>query len=709
VPTEPGSPLPSPDLPSGPGSLTDQDQVLAMELAAFPAEDEPDWEALERLEYCDDADSLAPAPQTADAPASAISSTTTGSPASPVPSATNGSAIHPATRIPHAADTPADTPASARAPGLSADAATIGPGAPAEDKGAGVRSGFAHDGAADAMPPGPWLAELADRTWQDGLSRLDDDELTGLLRAWQRLGARAAAGLLAAASELVARREAEGRATGEWRPFEHVDDEITAALTLTRPSAARLLGLATALDRLPLTRASLAAGHLDERRAAVIADELIGLDDDHAAAVEALVIEKAATQTTGQLRPAVRRAVIAADPSAAKRRKEEALKDARVETSTEHSGTASMAGRDLPPAEVLAADRNLTALAREMKKAGIAGTMDLLRARAYLHLLSGQPAETLLVPPAPVTSTRGPGAPGPGSPGPGATGTSGPDAPDPGHPADNAPAGRPANDGARDPRDSTSRDSTSRDSTSGPGATGPGGPGLGLGPLTLHGTVNLTMPLVTWLGWSQAPGQVPGFGALDADDSRAIATMLATDPATQWCVTLTDPAGRPVAHGCAKNGPPPPGKSRPRMGPGPDAGPGAGPGLGSLAGPGPPGDLEWVRAVTITALERGTCTHPRETAAYQPGAALRHIIQIRQATCSYPGCRRAASGCDLDHTVPYDEGGRSCECNIGPVCRKHHRAKQAPGWALSQDEPGIMTWSTPGRRTYSSGPTCYPA
>src|SRR6202035_1766202 len=170
-------------------------------------------------------------------------------------------------------------------------------------------------------------------------------------------------------------------------------------MTLTRPGAARVLDLAFSLGRLPLTRAALAAGRIDERRAAVIADELTGLDDEHAAAVEALIITKAAGQTTGQLRPAVHRAVIAADPSAAKRRKEEALKGARVETSRDPSGTASLTGRDLPPAEVLAADKHLTALPRAMKKPATEGTIDQLRARAYLHLLAGGPPHTLLTPP----------------------------------------------------------------------------------------------------------------------------------------------------------------------------------------------------------------------------------------------------------------------------------------------------------------------
>ena len=45
---------------------------------------------------------------------------------------------------------------------------------------------------------------------------------------------------------------------------------------------------------------------------------------------------------------------------------------------------------------MLAADQHLTALAQAMKAAGQPGTLDILRAWAYLHLLSGKPPATLL-------------------------------------------------------------------------------------------------------------------------------------------------------------------------------------------------------------------------------------------------------------------------------------------------------------------------
>jgi hypothetical protein len=240
------------------------------------------------------------------------------------------------------------------------------------------------------------------------------------------------------------------------------------------------------------------------------------------------------------LRVLARRAVIAADPAAARQRKEQALRDARVEAFTEHAGTAALAGRDLCPVDVLAADQYLTALARAMKAAGITGTMDTLRACAYLHLLAGQPAATLLDP-APRTTT--PGRTAPGRTGPGLAGQP-PAAGDPGAGSFPAPPG------------------------ASPGNLhGPASPGL-------RGSVNLTMPLPAWLGWTQSPGEVPGSGPLDAADSRTLATLLARNPASRWCVTLTGRAGHPVAHACARPGPRPrPGPPGPGIPPGPARGP----------------------------------------------------------------------------------------------------------------------------------------
>ena len=164
---------------------------------------------------------------------------------------------------------------------------------------AGDGCGFAVGGVADELPPGPVLAGFAGDAWAAGLGRLSDDELIGVLRAARRLASWSAALELAAVTDLATRREAESAGTGSCAPGEHIGDEIAAALTLTGRAADLLLDLATALRRLPATMAALTDGRIDRYRAAVIADEVAGLGDEHAAAVERQVIDDAPGQMCG--------------------------------------------------------------------------------------------------------------------------------------------------------------------------------------------------------------------------------------------------------------------------------------------------------------------------------------------------------------------------------------------------------------------------
>ena len=625
------------------------------------------------------------------------------------------------------------------------DAAELGdpgPGGPEGDGG-----WFAAGGVADNLLPGPRLAGFMADARAIGLGRLTDDELIGVMRAARRLASWSAATELAAAGDLWRRRWAEEQA-GNTGAARHTDDEIAAALMLTRRAADQVVSLAIALRRLPLTSRALTAGDIDLPRAMVIADEVTGLGNEHAAAVEQAIIGAAAGQTTGQLRAATRRAVLSADPRAARKRKERALQDARVERWDEHGGTAALAGRDLPPASVLAADQNLSALARQLKRAGAPGTLDQLRAQVYLALLTGNSVGSL-IPAGPGTAS---GTSFDGSPrdfaglaGDSPAGTS-PGFCPPARPSAFGGLGIPAAPGlSRGPGTFASPGTSAGPSPSGISAS-PGTPGTSAsagtsaspatsasagtadtpGAFFASGAVNLTMPLASWLGLSDAPGNAAGYGPLDADDSRAIADALSARADTRWCLTLTDSHGRPVAHGCARAGPPPrqrrdkqplrpPGAPETGCRDGPADGIHVRPADGARDGPrtGTPCEPEahapgetWMFRLTV--LAGGSCDHAGETAAYRPSPGLRHLIEIRHATCTYPGCRRPATRCDADHTVAYHRGGRTCLCNLAPLCRHHHEVKQSRGWALEQVSPGVMAWTTPAGRRYVVGPTCYP-
>jgi Domain of unknown function (DUF222) len=524
---------------------------------------------------------------------------------------------------------------------------------------AGHGTGFTAGGPLDVMPPGPELAWHVGQARQAGLGTLSDDELCGVIQASGRLSSWQAELQLAAAAELDARRAAYATACGDRRAGEHVGAELAALLTLTGWSADALLELSRRLQRLPQTTALLAAGVIDRARAAVIADELGMLPDADAAAAEDRIAPRAGEMTTGQLRAECRRAILAYDPQAATRRREKAEKDARVDCWAEPSGTGAIAGRDLNLAQVIAADRDLDADARWLQQRGAPGTVDQLRAQVLLARLTGQPLESLL--PRPTTDPASPAAPVSDPAAPAAPGI------------DLSPPAAPGSDPS--PPAAFSRDPAP--------PTYPGG-----WPAPLAGSVNLVMPATAWLGLSDSLGEITGTraaGAADAGTCRDLAAALAArsanPPAPRWCLTLTDPRGRAIAHGCARAGPGPPGTTDPAA---------------------------WLAQIPITTLESGTCSHRRESAGYRPAPTLRHLIKIRSPRCGYPGCRRSARRCDDDHTIPFHKGGKTCECNLYPLCRQHHGTKQGPGWRLEQREPGILTWTLPSGRRYTVAPEPYP-
>jgi hypothetical protein len=104
----------------------------------------------------------------------------------------------------------------------------------------------------------------------------------------------------------------------------------------------------------------------------------------------------------------------------------------------------------------------------------------------------------------------------------------------------------------------------------------------------------------------------------------------------------------------------------------------------------------------------GPCDHRHQAAGHDPGVKLRHLTGILNQTCTFPPCRRPAAQSDYEHSRPWDQGGITCLCEAGPVCRHNHRNKQQPGWKLrAAGNRGWFKWTTPSGRTYLNGPTQY--
>jgi hypothetical protein len=684
-------------------------------------------------------------------------------------------------------------------------------------------TGFAAGGILDEMDAGPLLARFVQEFGTDHrrMAGLGESELIGVLYAAERLISWASGQRAETLIALGLRRAAQSAELKNKHLLEHVDGEIAAALHISRRAATRLLDHSGLLRRLPDVRAAQLRGRITWEKAEIFGDELAGLTGEQAREIAARVLPGAEAMTPGELRRLLRLLVGQADPDAVRDRRKKARKDTAVHLWTEPSGNCGLAGRELDPALARAADARLTAQAQWLAQHGMHGTIDQLRAAAFLANQNGIPLAALLPAagdsdqpdsntptgtssttsnadaPSGATGTAGTGTGTGSTAGGGKPGTTGPDSTT--HDAKPSTTG-PDSTGHASKPGPTGPDSTGQGSK--PGPTGPDSTGQGSKPGSadpgaaepdpseppcspsdavpitevppgpaLTGIINLTMPISAYAYLTDRPGEIAGTGPADADTCRTLAQWMARDPATRWCLTLVDPDGRAVAHACAKTPPPTPETpptsdtppTTPSTPPTPDTPPAQGtppapndppapdtppapkpppardvpprpggpptpPSSAGPPGPGPGPDIttpapapgtsraadlasrltDWLTRLRPEFLERDPCTHHRQTRAYRPTRLLHHLITTRNRTCTEPGCTRPAQNCDLDHSIPYDKGGRTCECGLGPLCRHGHQAKQAPGWHLDQPEPGIMIWTMPSGRQYTTRPDPYP-
>lgn len=89
---------------------------------------------------------------------------------------------------------------------------------------------------------------------------------------------------------------------------------------------------------------------------------------------------------------------------------------------------------------------------------------------------------------------------------------------------------------------------------------------------------------------------------------------------------------------------------------------------------------------------------------YLPSRELADFVRCRDLTCRFPGCDRPSTSCDLDHTIPYSEGGPTHASNLKCVCRLHHLLKTFWGWRDQQLPDGTVIWTSPAGDTYVTTP-----
>jgi hypothetical protein len=91
---------------------------------------------------------------------------------------------------------------------------------------------------------------------------------------------------------------------------------------------------------------------------------------------------------------------------------------------------------------------------------------------------------------------------------------------------------------------------------------------------------------------------------------------------------------------------------------------------------------------------------PVEIDTYRPTAAMKKLLAARDQHCRFPGCRRAAIRCELDHTIDYALGGHTHIYNLAHLCQRHHSMKQFTKWEVRQVGRGVLEWTSPLGRVY---------
>jgi hypothetical protein len=526
------------------------------------------------------------------------------------------------------------------------------------------RPRFGQGDEADVLPPGPHLAGLTEEAVLD-VGRLSDNELIGVLQGTRRQIAREHYKQVLVIAEFGRRRQAafedaasRGIPVG-CRPGGFPGEELAFELVTARAEAGHRIDDAIDLTtRLPMTLAGMATGQIDEARAGWIALYTRSLNSADAAQADEILARAAPDLHVEQVARKAAALEKKFAPEAVKARKERTKRtEQRVEARRELSGNASLAGREMDTADVMASKAYIDAIALKLRNGGLAGPIGTLRVLAMADLTQGRnPLDRLKeARDAAAQEPSGPVAPGP----------------DP----DSWPGWDPddADDSFADEHEDPARDSSARQGR----------------PAPMPAQINLIVPIGTLLDWSTAPAQAGAWGLLNSDETRTIVDAAAQHPSTRWCCTLTAPDGTALAHACARG-------QHPHL-------------LNDLAPQPPPAQLaELIRRLNLafTPIARGTCDHTEAEDHYTPSRKLKHLVRARTATCDAPGCQSQAINADLDHTVPWPDGFTD-QCNLSPRCRTHHRAKQSPDWKVDQTAPGVTRWTLPSGRTHNTTPTKY--
>ncbi|MCS5719507.1 HNH endonuclease [Herbiconiux sp. CPCC 205763] len=216
-------------------------------------------------------------------------------------------------------------------------------------------------------------------------------------------------------------------------------------------------------------------------------------------------------------------------------------------------------------------------------------------------------------------------------------------------------------------------------------------------PASITAAVLVTVPAATVAGASDEPGELHGYGPIDADTARQIAATaptflrVLTHPVTGEPTMVTRHWGRATAdHLPTRDAAthPTTDATRPSSAARPTGGGGA-----ALPTTGADGHDEAGRD------------------RYSASPELRLVLAAIDQTCRFPGCGRRANRCELDHTHDWAHGGATTAENLTYLCSRHHHLKHDTGWTVKPDpdRPRHLNWRSPHGRHHHTAPPRAPS
>ena len=102
------------------------------------------------------------------------------------------------------------------------------------------------------------------------------------------------------------------------------------------------------------------------------------------------------------------------------------------------------------------------------------------------------------------------------------------------------------------------------------------------------------------------------------------------------------------------------------------------------------------------------CDHRYQARGHDPGVKLRHLSQIRHATCTGPGCRRPSAQATSSTTSPMKRAAGPACATADPNAGTTIGSNSTPGGRSNNSPDGTFRWTTPSGRQYLTEPTRYP-